>query len=230
MKFPFELSLKTHFDRPGFIKIYTKKWRKLKNLKFEEEYKAMFLKRECLSGALNRFKFQCWIQDIIEEVLSKSRSPDGYSIKLNSCSVAQNIKVQEISPGKRKPKSISIDFVPAIVLHADYMKRLIKEEGLSFELEYLKTFVGIPKRLHGCGPKKSRKYTFQLVNPVAERAIIWDKQNLKVVYRLLKSFRNRYPLKRLKSYFLTAIFLHEVDELPPEFWQESVAVIFQHVS
>lgn len=174
------------------------------------------------NNILSRGKFKKWIRNIIDFVLSRQeRFPFGYDIDYTPCCVAHNIYVKETREPFRK---IAIDFVPAIVMGEALFERC------DFQADYLETFLAIPKPLGGHGCKSSKYFQFQLVNPVAERDIIWDKQNLKVVYRLLKSLRNNYNLPRLKSYFLTTVFLYEVAENDNEFWHESIGDIFLHVS
>ncbi|XP_065367841.1 cyclic GMP-AMP synthase-like receptor 1 [Calliphora vicina] len=221
---PFEFKVKTHPDRPGFVQIRSDEWKYYAtNSKTKKKYRALF--RQYIIRGLNRNKLKRWIESIIEYVLSCRPPPNGYTIKYTCCSVAHQIYVRE----ERAPyKTISIDFVPAIRMPKEYMKPLVRKRACLKD-EYYETFVAIPKPLVGCGSRHSRKLTFQLVNPVAERDIIWDKQNLKVVYRLLKSLRNQYKLRRLKSYFLTAVFLRQVTKCNDTFWQQSVSYIFLYM-
>ncbi|KAM7343370.1 cyclic GMP-AMP synthase-like receptor 1 isoform 1-T3 [Cochliomyia hominivorax] len=213
---PFDFKVKPHPDRPGFVSIQSNEW---KSSKYKKIYRFLFFQYQ-LKG-LNRNKLQRWIGNLIETVIFKSYKPMDYTIKYTRCAVAQNIYVIE----NRNPhKKISIDFVPAIMMPSEYMTPFINRKSC-FKSEYFKSFVAIPKRLNDCGPKFSRRLTFQLVNPVAECDIIWDKQNLKIVYRLLKSLRNQYELKRLKSYFLTDLFLWEIKKRPNKFWQKPISDI-----
>ncbi|XP_065369001.1 cyclic GMP-AMP synthase-like receptor 1 [Calliphora vicina] len=224
MDLPFEFTVETHPKRPGFIHISSMKWENCAtDSKTETLYKGLFGYNK--KSVLNRNKLKRWIKNIIKKVLSSRPQPIGYTIKYTCCSVAHQIYVRD----ERAPyKTISIDFVPAIRMPKEYMKPLVGKNACLKD-EYYETFVAIPKCLEGCGPRTSRKLTFQLVNPVAERDIIWDKQNLKVIYRLLKSLRNQYKLPRLKSYFLTAVFLQQVTKCNDEFWQQSVSYIFLYM-
>ncbi|XP_046811156.1 uncharacterized protein LOC111678137 [Lucilia cuprina] len=218
---PFDFNVTTHPERPGFVQISSDKWKCYDtSSKNKKKFRGMF--RQHTIKGLNRNKLQRWIMGIIEHVLSHAPMPAGYNIKHTRCLVAQNIYVQE----KQWPyKTISIDFVPAIIMPEEYMKPLVRKR-VCVKPKYYKTFLAIPKPLMGCGPKGSRRLTFQLVNPTAECDIIWNKQNLKVVYRLLKSLRNQYGLNRLKSYFLTAVFLQQVNKCTDKFWQQSIGDIF----
>uniref|UniRef100_A0A1A9VQH3 Mab-21 domain-containing protein n=1 Tax=Glossina austeni TaxID=7395 RepID=A0A1A9VQH3_GLOAU len=112
--------------------------------------------------------------------------------------------------------SFSIDFVPAIQI-----EKVIPfiNKGDTYP------WYAIPKPFKGKHTSCPAN-TFQLVNPDMEHKLLLDKQHLKVVYRLLKSLRDRYKLDKLKGAFLTSMFLWEIEKRSENFWQKPISELF----
>lgn len=222
LKFPFEIQLSRDPNRCGFVRLQIKN--AVKNLSKNQEYKEVYAEFiqlfDARKGFLRRDKFQTWIHDIIQKVID-NQPASKYDISFEKHAVAQNIYVRDKSD---QSKRISIDFVPAISICAS---KSIRRRNLPSEL-YEHVFA-VPKS-GDKKPESTNYYTFMIENVMAERELLWDKQNLKIAYRLLKSMRDRYKMNRFKSAFLTHLFLWAVDDWPENFWNKPVTTIISYVS
>uniref|UniRef100_A0A1L8E9F7 Uncharacterized protein n=1 Tax=Haematobia irritans TaxID=7368 RepID=A0A1L8E9F7_HAEIR len=155
--------------------------------------------------------FVKWLKDVIERAVERLQNNlIGYNISYQGRAVAQNLYV------KRNEKRISFDFVPAIL--CDNITGVKESTSGNF-------YAIVKREFH-----TATEFSFLLGNPRAEHNLLWDKNNLKIVCRLIKALRDHYDMKRMKSYFITAIFLLEV-ELHPQnvYWQKSVDELFFHM-
>lgn len=220
LQFPCPINFDVDHNIPGYVHINLKNV--LTKLSEDRNYIDVFNKFRSLcnnEGILESEKFRSWLSDIMEKVLNGPK-PNGYSIQYSNRNVALNIYASE---QKAPFKKISFDFVPAIKIDKASAKSHLKHYS-QYEEKHFENFYAVPASF------KYRNGLYQIVNPMAERDLLWNKQNLKIVYRLLKSLRDQYELDRLKSYYLTAIFLWEVLKQNDQFWKQPVGAIFLQVS
>lgn len=214
-------------DRPGFI-----------NLDFEDVLEKLFNSNgytdiyNCLHDFvngnnyyLNRSRFQTWLRNVFEDCLDingdrvRGNLGDLYTLIYTKRGLAHTIYAKCVK------RTISIDFVPGICFGtADWI-----------EVKYSRKFknkceqwYAVPKPTSG--PQETRCYAFMICNPKVEHDLLLGNQNLKVVFRLLKSLRNAYGMRRLKSYFITTAFLWEIDLQSKNFWNNPVHILLEHVS
>lgn len=208
--------------RPGFVKFDLSEY--MEDLENNPGYDFVFEKFQndlCdwNNSYLRRTSVKAWFSDMIDYVLKKY-SHGAYELYYDKRGLAHTIKATE---RKYPHNKISIDFVPAFKL--ENVKNMHYRSYPPYSSKQIyNRFYAVPKPFGG-----SNTYSFQMVNPVAERKLLWNKQNLKIVFRLMKSFRNCYGLQRIKSYFLTTVFLWQIRRRKTNFWKRPVAEIFVHV-
>lgn len=155
------------------------------------------------------FKLKKWFKELIERHDSTTvmgYNGEKWTLYYLERGLAHTIKACS------EDKRISIDFVPAFV----------------FELDGEKVYA-CPKAAP-LVPEKIRHTMFFIAHPVEEKRLLWNKQNLKIVFRLLKALRDKLGLRRLKTYFLTTIFLWKVSEEDDSYWHNHVDDLLVEVS
>uniref|UniRef100_A0A1A9VQH4 Mab-21 domain-containing protein n=1 Tax=Glossina austeni TaxID=7395 RepID=A0A1A9VQH4_GLOAU len=210
-----KLTISKDKKRPGFIKLG------LGNIFPKLSVDMKLILNELVTASerlLIRTALQMWLCRIIKNVLKRIENriqTDGRHLQLKylKTGVAHTIHARDV---KNPHFSISIDFIPAIAI-----KKVVE---LANECD-VHSLYAVPKPFKG-------KYlncpgnSFQLVNPDMEHKLLMGKQHLKVVYRLLKSLRDRHRLDRLKSVFFTSMFLWEIEKRPHNFWHKPIGEIF----
>uniref|UniRef100_A0A1B0GBQ0 Uncharacterized protein n=1 Tax=Glossina morsitans morsitans TaxID=37546 RepID=A0A1B0GBQ0_GLOMM len=211
-----ELTISKDEKRPGFIKLG------LGNVFPKLSVDMKLILNELVTGSerlLIRTALQMWLCRTIKDVLKRIENriqTDGRYLQLTyfKTGVAHTIHARDV---KNPHFSISIDFIPAIAIKKVF--ELANESDVhSYSYAVPKPFKG--KYLNCPGN------SFQLVNPDMEHKLLMGKQHLKVVYRLLKSLRDRHRLDRLKSVFFTSMFLWEIEKRPRNFWHKPIGEIF----
>uniref|UniRef100_W8C5K8 Uncharacterized protein n=1 Tax=Ceratitis capitata TaxID=7213 RepID=W8C5K8_CERCA len=213
-------------DRPGYV-----------NLDFEDVMEEMY---ECngYTDAYNRFvdlvdtnnnylrrsNLQRWLKDVMETCLdtfgNQVRGKWGhlYTLIYSKRGLAHTIYA------KCSKHSISIDFVPGICFGPTEWMQLPHSRKFKHKCDQ---WFAVPKPTSG--PKGTRRYAFMVCNPKVEHDLLLGRQNLKVVFRLLKSLRNAYGMYRLKSYFLTTAFLWEIQIQSDRFWHNPLHILLEHM-
>uniref|UniRef100_A0A0A1WFQ8 Protein MB21D1 n=1 Tax=Zeugodacus cucurbitae TaxID=28588 RepID=A0A0A1WFQ8_ZEUCU len=213
-------------DRPGFV-----------NLDFEDVmdelyecngytdvYNRLYELVDRDNGYLRRSNLQYWLRDVMQDCLEKygdrvrGNWGDIYTLMYSKRGLAHTIYA------KCDQRVISIDFVPGLCFGtADWIDvRHCRKFKNKCEQWY-----AVPKPT--TGPKESRRYAFMVCNPKVEHDLLLGNQNLKVVFRLLKSLRNAYGMRRLKSYFITTAFLWEIELQNKNFWHNPLHIILEHM-
>ncbi|KAI9579463.1 uncharacterized protein LOC119639706 [Glossina fuscipes] len=202
-------------NRPGFVKLG------LGDIFPQLTVEMKLILNELVTGSerlLVRTALQTWLCRTIRNVLKGIENriqTDGRYLQLTylKTGVAHTIYARDV---KNPHFSISIDFIPAITI-----KKVFKfgnESDIHSLYAVPKPFKG--KYINGSGN------SFQLVNPDMEHKLLMGKQHLKVVYRLLKSLRDRHRLDRLKSVFFTSMFLWEIEKRSQNFWHKPIGEVF----
>ncbi|XP_067632385.1 cyclic GMP-AMP synthase-like protein [Eurosta solidaginis] len=225
--FSSEIDVKKDNERPGFI-----------NLDFQRVLKRM-LQSNGQNNLYNRFyglvdhnnnylrrtNLQDWLEEVMMECLRRygdsvcGHMNDTYKLIYSKRGLAHTIYA------KCEKRAISIDLVPGIRFgQAEWIE--IKQSAKF--ADKCTDWYAVPKPTSG-GPKATECYTFLICNPKVEHDLLWDKDNLKVVYRLLKSLRDPYKLDRIKSYFFTTAFLWEIEKMDNQFWSSPLHVILEHM-
>ncbi|KAI9579433.1 uncharacterized protein LOC119639729 [Glossina fuscipes] len=223
-----ELYIESDEYRPGFVKLdFEDVMEELyndENLSYVyDEFADNLLDR---NDYLKRTNLQWWIHDIIEEVFIRFgkivHGRTTMELEYQKSSVAHTVKVRDLYSSR----NISIDFVPAYPIGRPSWLR--KRNFYPF-VGCSENFFAVPKSFNATPKGRSgQSLTFLLVNPSAEYELLLGKQHLKVALRLLKSLRNCYrdDLRRLKSYFLVAMFLWQIRKRPESFWEQPINIVF----
>ncbi|XP_067632384.1 cyclic GMP-AMP synthase-like receptor isoform X4 [Eurosta solidaginis] len=176
------------------------------------------------NGYLRRSNLQWWLHNLIIECLDtygnriRGNWGDIYTLIYTKRGLAHTIYAQ------CDERSISIDLVPGICFGpADWIETRQSKKFIN----RCDQWYAVPKP--SPGPKESRCHAFLICNPKVEHDLLLNRQNLKVVYRLLKSLRNEYGMKRLKSYFFTTAFLWEIELQDTAFWNNPLSILLEHM-
>uniref|UniRef100_A0A1A9WQI4 Mab-21 domain-containing protein n=1 Tax=Glossina brevipalpis TaxID=37001 RepID=A0A1A9WQI4_9MUSC len=72
--------------------------------------------------------------------------------------------------------------------------------------------------------------SFQLINPnMEDERLSVGSLHVGVVYRLVKSLRDRNQIRKLTNTFLVSIFLWETKKRPDNFWQKPISEVFLEI-
>ncbi|XP_053967276.1 cyclic GMP-AMP synthase-like receptor 1 isoform X1 [Anastrepha ludens] len=172
---------------------------------------------------LLRKSFQIWLKKVVLSCLKtygneiRGHQGDLYTLMYSKRGLAHTIYA------KCTARSISIDLIPGISFgKAEWMKVSKRHRKMFGDTKWY----AVPKppvRLF------HTKCAFMICNPKVERKLLLGRQNLKVVFRLLKSLRDKYGMKRLKSYFITTAFLWEVEKQKKSFWNNPLHILLEHM-
>ncbi|KAI9586478.1 uncharacterized protein LOC119633926 [Glossina fuscipes] len=220
-------------DRPGFIQLeFNDLLNELNNdhsLRYVHS-QLVKLTRDSARKLLDRGKLGDWVASIIEKVMPRSLTSYGRSLDItySKRSVAHTLYAKDC---KDTDFSISIDFVVTVEIeNIEWLKTY--SSYLDDYSSYLKLWYAVPKHFKSEN-KSLSDFSFLLVNPKAEHDHLFNKQNLKVVFRLLKSLRDHFELDRLKSVFFTSMFLWKVKEMKENnrgrYWERSVGELFPEI-
>ncbi|KAL9919672.1 cyclic GMP-AMP synthase-like receptor isoform 1-T3 [Glossina fuscipes fuscipes] len=208
--------------RPGLVKLrYGGNLNKPPlNLDLRLVLNQLINEKEGRRKPLKRDVLQMWISKIIKNVLEKignrvQSNGKCLILKYLKRGVAHTIYATDV---EHPNFSISIDFVPAILIEKEI--KFINKGNT-----YPSSWYAIPKPFNG-NYLNCPGNSFQLLNPDMEHKLLLNKQHLKVVYRLLKSLRDRYRLDKLKGAFLTSMFLWEIEKRSENFWQKPISEVF----
>ncbi|XP_017482013.1 PREDICTED: uncharacterized protein LOC108371033 [Rhagoletis zephyria] len=175
---------------------------------------------------LRRSKLQTWLEEVVEDCLDERGNQvrgcmgDLYTLTYSKRGLAHTIFA------KCSIRSLSIDFIPGICFGSEEWMKIVPYPKFKFwDNSY--QWYAVPKP--PSDRRRSRCLSFMIANPRVERKLLLDRQNLKVVFRLLKSLRNAYKLDRLKSYFITTAFLWEIERQSDAFWQSPLYVLLEHM-
>ncbi|KAG5898392.1 hypothetical protein JTB14_030370 [Gonioctena quinquepunctata] len=122
-----------------------------------------------------------------------------------------------------KTVNMNLDFVPCFVFPgSQYPTNGFQPNPVSYKPEIF--IVAKPVK----GNNKSTRYWRVSFQP-QERELINDKQRLKPALRLMKKMRDKLRHECMASYFIKNVFLWEVEEEPPSFWNEPLSIVFMKV-
>lgn len=229
LKMPYgeKMRIRQDNDRPGFIQLeFNDLLKELNNDRNLHDVRTQLAKltRDSASKLLDREKLGHWIEGIIEMVTPSLKTYGrNLDITYSKRSVAHTLYAKDRND---KNFSISIDFV--VTVEIENIEWLKTHDYSS----YLKLWYAVPKYFKSAN-KSSSAFSFLLVNPKAEHDLLFDKQNLKVVFRLLKSLRDHLKLDRLKSVFFTSMFLWKVkgmNQNQNRYWERPVGELFPEVN
>lgn len=226
---------------PGYMRLNLKKT--LKHLEIEANNRDIYeafiklTEKSFNQNCLNQFSLQSWIQNIIKKVLKTRSMPAGYKIQYNKSKETPYISVSEES---FPDQLVSIDFATAIQINKGDKLENLKRFAKLKDIKSNNNFLAIPSLMPTLNTRIRRKddrfrlgvnakCAFQIINHVAEKEL-WEKENFKIVYLLLKSLCNHYGLNSLKDQFLINIFLWEIKKHNEEFSNKPVGYLFIHVS
>ncbi|XP_073848005.1 cyclic GMP-AMP synthase-like receptor [Musca autumnalis] len=227
LKFPFEVDVKPDEYRPGFVHLNVHgNMQKLFNRGDSTFCSTLAKLADHNTKQLRNTNFQGWMFDLIERAAKSCHGfiyHKGFNIKYQKHAVAYNVYIEDLND---RDVRISLDIVPAINVGSQNWMRL--RNNSVAKKSHFEHFMAIAKTAANY-PPSTFENTFMLVNPAAERDVLWDKPNLKPTLRLLKSLRDKLDLKRFKSFFVTQIFLWEVEAQPLDFWRQPIGAIFVHM-
>ncbi|XP_050327607.1 cyclic GMP-AMP synthase-like receptor [Bactrocera neohumeralis] len=213
-------------DRPGFVNLdFEELMDELYNCNgYNDVYNRMFDLVDRNNQYLNRSKLQTWLKGVMEDCLDEN----GYRVRGNWGDIYTLIYTKRglahTIYAKCARRTISIDFVPGICFGtADWID---VRYGQKFRYK-CEQWYAVPKPTPG--PHETRCYAFMICNPKVEHDLLLGNQNLKVVFRLLKSLRNAYGMRCLKSYFITTTFLWEIEIQSRNFWNNPLHIILEHM-
>lgn len=228
LKFPYPIDVLRDKSRPGFVHLHMSKAK-------EEAwsycntplYNVLKNIVDYNNGLLRRTNFKNWMFDVIETAVERCRvrfRNNGYDVSSERHAVAYNVYVRDLNNPDIK---ISIDMVPAIEFGpCNWIQ--IRSYGV-VKPSHFCNFMAVAKKA-SYKPKNTFAHTFMMVNSRSERDILLNRQHLKPALRLLKSLRDKYEMNRLKSFFITNVFLWQVEIQPLDFWEKPLGYVFLYVS
>lgn len=181
----------------------------------QEHNKVTFISLKKIVNAKN-FLLEDKLQDMLNGAFTRALNKMGNQVVVNGtttklkykrCGPAHTIFVNE---GSMK---YSVDFVPSIRLNAK--QNILSGEQLEFfkNVEY---WDAIPKPLK---PFQPDNISFRGSYYEAENIIIFNKQKLKNVIKLMKRFRDsKQNMNNLKSYYIKTLLLWQIKERPATYW------------
>ncbi|XP_061400566.1 cyclic GMP-AMP synthase-like receptor 1 [Musca vetustissima] len=229
LKFPFALNARPDSSRPGFVHFpMTTTMNTIRNdYNNRELYDLLEQIVDWRTGCLSTAAFKEWMFDLIEQAVERCKGyffDKGLSVVFQRHAVAFNLYIKDLN---YQDVYISIDVVPAIKL-GKHSWMQVRYDATAYDDSDFCNFMAVAKR-GSYRPRRTFACTFMMVNPTSEQNILWDKQNLKPVMRLLKSLRDKLELNRLKSCFITHLLLWEVDKQPLEFWRKPIGYLFTYM-
>uniref|UniRef100_A0A1A9V057 Mab-21 domain-containing protein n=1 Tax=Glossina austeni TaxID=7395 RepID=A0A1A9V057_GLOAU len=228
LKMPYgeKMRIRQDNDRPGFIHLeFNDLLNELYNDRSLDDVRTQLAKLTGNSAPklLDRKKLGDWIESIIKKVPPPSSTWYGrrLDITYSKRSVAHTLYAKDRND---KNFAISIDFVVTVEIEDT---EWVKTHGYS---SYnIKPWYAVPKYFKSEN-RSSSAFSFLIVNPRAEHDLLFNKQHLKVVFRLLKSLRDHLELDRLKSVFFTSMFLWKVQGMNQNrYWERPVGELFPEI-
>ncbi|EDW72295.2 uncharacterized protein Dwil_GK20853 [Drosophila willistoni] len=203
-------------QRPGNVTLdMTEVMERIRNQEQNREIYEQLQKIVNAKNMLLENKLQSWLQGLFTKTLNDLNNRidvNGHISQLvyKRAGPAHTIYIKE-------PQEYSVDFVPSIRLSAKQIVLGPKQKEYFGKSEY---WNAIPKPIKGqLGDNISYRASYY----DAEHNLLKDKANLKNGIRFMKQFRDtKQNMGNLKSYYIKTLFLWQVIEREPGYWQKQL--------
>ncbi|XP_073848003.1 cyclic GMP-AMP synthase-like protein isoform X2 [Musca autumnalis] len=213
LEFPFPVHIGLDNDRPGFV--HLDMYDVLNKMAIEDKWDDTFILLSTLvdfhTAYLRRQELHNWISQVIEKALMTAHI-FGYEVNYKNYQEAHVLTIYE---GHNLMKVIKIDFRPVIKFgKVNWMQARSKT---LLKTDYYYNWYAFPIESSMPMPNRTHDYTFLLSNPMAENELLWSKEKLKIVFRLICSLRFRYVLHGIRDYMITNAMLWMLKSKSMEF-------------